>query len=98
MTINRNGFLKDPRFRSSFNNFLQGAQARRNVRGIDLNRGQQALSAVQGRHTHRNTLRPRTGTGQRLQNFLRNRSNEQGGTGTPSRPSIPVRPATPRRF
>jgi hypothetical protein len=96
MTAQRRGFLKDPRLRSKFHNFLAGATTRRSVPGLDLNRAGQGVNAILGRQTHRTAGRPRVNTGGRVQQFHRNRSNEQGGLARPSAPQ-PFRFATPTK-
>lgn len=93
----RRGFLKDPRIRSKFQNFLAGATTRRNVPGLDLNRAGQGVNAILGRQTFRAAARPQVNQGGRIQQFHRNRSNEQGGLAKPSTPNPLFKFATPRR-
>jgi len=84
---NRRGFMKDPRLRSTYQRLLSGRQGgRRPVAGQDPNRAMQAVNATQGAQTQRASSGYRSdGPGQRMQNFHRNRSNEQGGIGRPAR-------------
>jgi hypothetical protein len=95
--IAKRGFMKDPRLRSKYREFLESrGSAPYNPPGLDRNRGAQAVNAVQGRGTYQTTERPRYGGGDRLQQFLRNRSTEQAGLPRPAAPAS-VQYARPRR-
>lgn len=97
MQMNNRGFLKDPRLRSKYRDFIMSrGSSPSNPPGLDYNRGQQSVNAVQGVGTHQTTSRPRLGGGDRLQQFVRNRTAEQGGIPKPAAPAS-VQFARPRR-
>lgn len=86
--IYNKGLLRDPRLRSKYKDFLSSqGSAPYNPPGLDYNRGNQAVNAVQGQGTFRTANRPRFGGGDRLQQFIRNRSNEQPGLAKPAQPA-----------
>jgi len=78
--------------RGVFSEWLtKASQARRNMPGQDLNRGQQGVAGFQGRQNHTATQAPLYTIGGRLQNAIRNRATEQGGlakAATPTPPSM----------
>jgi len=86
--------LKDPRLRSKFSRFM--TQQRRSQPGQDSARAKQGLNAVLGGSTYRTANASRVAPHQRIQQVLRNRSNEQGGLGRPAQPTA-VRYAPPKR-
>lgn len=93
----KRGVLADPRMAGKYREFLASrGTAPYNPPGLDYNRGQQTRNAMQGRDTYRTTQRPRFGGGDRLQQFLRNTSNEQAGLPRPAQPA-PVQFGTARR-
>jgi hypothetical protein len=86
VSINNGGFLKDPRLRSRFIDFLGSRRKQaRNLPGVDYNRPYQTTNAAQGRSPY--AQRTNYNLGQQLQQQVRDRANEQGGIGVPSRPA-----------
>lgn len=81
-------FMRDPRIQSTFQQMLKRkpqAQAPQ-PKGVDHARAQQGVNAVKGAWTHRNAQRPKKLMNTLMQNYYRNRSNEQAGVGTPAAP------------
>ena len=79
------GFLRDPRMRGAYKEFLAGrGRERVNPPGVDYNRSQQGANAVQGRQYHKAVRKPLVMPGGGVQNAIRNRSTEQSGTQAPA--------------
>ena len=83
--LNKKSFFNDPRMRGEFKRFLGDQSSyRRNTPGLDYNKAGQAANATAGTQNYKGVNKPKADQGQMYQDFLRNRPNEQAGTGTPA--------------
>lgn len=97
--MSRGGVFRDPRLRGRYQEWLasQGT-APYNAPGQDYNRSQQGVNAMQGRQYHTAARRPVYSIGQRLQQSVRNRPNEQAGMPKPAAPSTTTTALPTRRM